>query len=66
MLSFHSDFLDTCLKECLLNNPDLLKVQLLPSDHSRLTHSIQIISKLLSLCVIFSNYMQVLTDVFIP
>lgn len=28
VLSYHEDFLDTCLKECLLTNPKLLKVRL--------------------------------------
>ena len=27
VLTYHNDFLDTCLKECLLNNPLLLKAR---------------------------------------
>lgn len=27
LLRFHTDFLDTCLKECMLTNPKLLKVE---------------------------------------
>eukprot|EP01135_Chromosphaera_perkinsii_P003727 Nk52_evm45s252 gene=Nk52_evmTU45s252 len=42
VIRYHNDFLDTCLKECMLTNSQLLKL----------------ISKLFSICVIFSNYLD--------
>ena len=42
VLVIHDHFLDTCLKECMLTNPSSLKT----------------ISKLLSVCTIFSNSMK--------
>ena len=42
VLNSHNNFLDTCLKQCMLTNPDVLKT----------------ISKLLSVCSIFSNSME--------
>ena len=42
VLRDHGDFLDTCLRECLLTNPFLLKT----------------VSKLLSVCEIFASYMK--------
>lgn len=42
VLGIHDGFLDTCLKECMLTNPSSLKT----------------ISKLLSVCTIFSNSMK--------
>ena len=39
VLEFHHDFLDRCLKDCMLTNPELLKI----------------ISKLMAVCVTFSN-----------
>lgn len=30
VLEHHNDFLDRCLKDCMLTNPDLLKVTLIP------------------------------------
>lgn len=45
VLGHHTSFLDNCLKECMLTNPELLKV----------------FSKLMSVCVMFTNCMQVRT-----
>lgn len=42
VLGIHDGFLDTCLKECMLTNPSSLKT----------------ISKLLSICTLFSNSMK--------
>jgi len=42
VLNSHNNFLDNCLKQCMLTNPDVLKT----------------ISKLLSVCSIFSNSME--------
>lgn len=39
VLEFHNDFLDRCLKDCMLTNPELLKI----------------VSKLMAVCVTFSN-----------
>lgn len=43
VLGHHTSFLDNCLKDCMLTNPELLKV----------------FSKLMSVCVMFTNCMQV-------
>lgn len=45
VLGHHTSFLDNCLKDCMLTNPELLKV----------------FSKLMSVCVMFTNCMQVRT-----
>lgn len=45
VLSHHTSFLDNCLKDCMLTNPELLKI----------------FSKLMSVCVMFTNCMQVHT-----
>eukprot|EP00041_Stephanoeca_diplocostata_P024559 m.626142 g.626142 ORF g.626142 m.626142 type:complete len:104 (+) comp22551_c1_seq1:286-597(+) len=42
VLTIHSNFLDTCLKECMLTNPSSLKT----------------ISKLLSVCSVFGTGMK--------
>ncbi|XP_065054316.1 gamma-tubulin complex component 2-like isoform X2 [Rhopilema esculentum] len=42
VLEQHNDFLDRCLKDCMLTNPELLKV----------------VSKLMMVCVTFSNCIQ--------
>ncbi|XP_069836856.1 gamma-tubulin complex component 2 isoform X4 [Dendropsophus ebraccatus] len=42
VLSYHTSFLDNCLKDCMLTNPELLKI----------------FSKLMSVCVMFTNCMQ--------
>ncbi|KAG0269306.1 hypothetical protein DFQ27_003990 [Actinomortierella ambigua] len=42
VLKFHSDFLDTCLKECMLTNSKLLRIY----------------SKLISTCIKFANYTE--------
>jgi len=42
VLEHHNDFLDRCLKDCMLTNPELLKV----------------VSKLMMVCVTFSNCIQ--------
>lgn len=46
VLGHHTSFLDTCLKDCMLTNPELLKV----------------FSKLMSVCVMFTNCMQRFTQ----
>ena len=43
VLGYQTDFLNSCLKDCMLTNPDLLKI----------------VSKLLMVCVTFSNFIQV-------
>ncbi|KAM4034181.1 gamma-tubulin complex component 2 isoform 2-T2 [Anomaloglossus baeobatrachus] len=45
VLSHHTSFLDNCLKDCMLTNPELLKI----------------FSKLMSVCVMFTNCMQSFT-----
>ncbi|XP_028588014.2 gamma-tubulin complex component 2 [Podarcis muralis] len=42
VLSHHTSFLDNCLKDCMLTNPELLKI----------------FSKMMSVCVMFTNCMQ--------
>ncbi|OCT72067.1 hypothetical protein XELAEV_180350434mg, partial [Xenopus laevis] len=42
VLSHHTSFLDNCLKDCMLTNPELLKI----------------FSKLMSVCVMFTNCLQ--------
>uniref|UniRef100_A0ABM0N0D7 Gamma-tubulin complex component n=1 Tax=Saccoglossus kowalevskii TaxID=10224 RepID=A0ABM0N0D7_SACKO len=47
VIAHHSDFLDTyCLRDCMLTNMDLLKI----------------LSKLLMVCVTFSNFIQRVTE----
>ncbi|XP_071958685.1 gamma-tubulin complex component 2-like isoform X2 [Antedon mediterranea] len=46
VLEHHTDFLDKCLKDCMLTNPDLLKI----------------VSKLMLVCVTFSNCIQRFTQ----
>ncbi|XP_043912715.1 gamma-tubulin complex component 2 [Protopterus annectens] len=46
MLCHHTSFLDNCLKDCMLTNPELLKI----------------FSKLMSVCVMFTNCMQRFTQ----
>lgn len=43
VLAHHNDFLDKCLKDCMLTTPQLLKI----------------VSKLMLVCVTFSNFIQV-------
>ena len=43
VLGHHTSFLDSCLKDCMLTNPELLRV----------------FSRLMSVCVMFTNCMQV-------
>jgi len=43
VLAYHTDFLNVCLNDCMLTNPELLKT----------------VHKLLMVCVTFSNFMQV-------
>ncbi|GAB5586117.1 gamma tubulin complex Spc97/GCP2 subunit Alp4 [Umbelopsis nana] len=45
VLQIHSDFLDSCLKECMLTNSKLLRIY----------------SKLMSTCVLFANYTEKFT-----
>ncbi|CAH1800217.1 unnamed protein product [Owenia fusiformis] len=42
VLAFHTDFLNNCLKDCMLTNPNLLKI----------------VHKLMVVCVTFSNFVQ--------
>ncbi|XP_046359513.1 gamma-tubulin complex component 2-like [Haliotis cracherodii] len=42
VLAYHTDFLNNCLKDCMLTNPDLLKI----------------VHKLMMVCVTFSNFIQ--------
>ncbi|XP_072013299.1 gamma-tubulin complex component 2-like [Amphiura filiformis] len=42
VLDYHTDFLDKCLKDCMLTNPELLKI----------------VSKLMLICVTFANCIQ--------
>ncbi|XP_053306596.1 gamma-tubulin complex component 2 [Spea bombifrons] len=42
VLNHHTNFLDNCLKDCMLTNPELLKI----------------FSKLMSVCVMFTNCLQ--------
>lgn len=42
VLSYHTDFLNSCLKDCMLTNPDLLKI----------------VHKLMMVCITFSNFVQ--------
>ncbi|XP_040291461.1 gamma-tubulin complex component 2 [Bufo bufo] len=46
VLAYHTSFLDNCLKDCMLTNPELLKI----------------FSKLMSVCVMFTNCMQRFTQ----
>lgn len=46
VLMYHADFLSSCLKDCMLTSPDLLKI----------------VHKLLMVCVMFSNFIQVDTS----
>jgi len=60
LMQDHVDFLDTCLKECMLTNSKLLRVNVPPSFFSsqitkRLTFN-QIHSKLMQTCTIFAAY----------
>jgi len=46
VLAFHTDFLDSCLKDCMLTSTELLRI----------------VHKLLVVCVTFSNYVQRVTN----
>ncbi|CAG5121559.1 unnamed protein product, partial [Candidula unifasciata] len=46
VLAFHWDFLDSCLKDCMLTSTELLRI----------------VHKLLVVCVTFSNYVQVMAE----
>uniref|UniRef100_A0AAQ5YB65 Gamma-tubulin complex component n=1 Tax=Amphiprion ocellaris TaxID=80972 RepID=A0AAQ5YB65_AMPOC len=46
VLCHHTSFLDNCLKDCMLTNPELLRI----------------FSKLMSICVMFTNCMQLLAE----
>ncbi|XP_071785890.1 gamma-tubulin complex component 2-like [Asterias amurensis] len=46
VLDIHTDFLDKCLKDCMLTNPELLKI----------------VSKLMLVCVTFANCIQRMTE----
>ena len=50
VLAYHTDFLNNCLKDCMLTNPDLLKI----------------VHKLMMVCVTYSNFIMVsLSSLFI-
>jgi hypothetical protein len=42
VIAHHDSFLDTCMKECMLHNPQLLKI----------------LTKLMSTCIIFANHTE--------
>ena len=42
VIAQHDAFLDTCMKECMLHNPQLLKI----------------LTKLMSTCIIFANHTE--------
>ncbi|XP_041354765.1 gamma-tubulin complex component 2-like isoform X2 [Gigantopelta aegis] len=46
VLAYHTDFLNNCLKDCMLTNPDLLKI----------------VHKLMMVCVTFSNFIIRLSE----
>ena len=50
VIQFHQTFLDSCLKECLLTNPDLLKI----------------LTKLMMNCVLFANQVRCALLVQLP
>jgi gamma-tubulin complex component 2 len=62
LMKDHVDFLDTCLKECMLTNSKLLRVcrailSLQPdSNPAANPHALQIHSKLMQTCTIFATY----------
>ena len=43
VLNYHNDFLNNCLKDCMLTTPDLVRI----------------VNKLMVVCVTFSNFIQV-------
>nr|CAD7264977.1 unnamed protein product [Timema shepardi] len=49
VLVCHSDFLDTCLKDCMLTNPDLLRI----------------VNSLMSACEQFCQFMQQMTKYYV-
>ncbi|XP_028391404.1 gamma-tubulin complex component 2-like [Dendronephthya gigantea] len=49
VLTYHNDFLDKCLKDCMLTAPELLKI----------------VSKLMMVCVTFTNCIQRITQTVI-
>ncbi|KAJ2956059.1 hypothetical protein NQZ79_g8038 [Umbelopsis isabellina] len=49
VLQIHSDFLDSCLKECMLTNSKLLRIY----------------SKLMNTCVLFANYTEKFTHALV-
>ncbi|CAB4000138.1 Gamma-tubulin complex component 2 [Paramuricea clavata] len=49
VLTYHNDFLDKCLKDCMLTAPELLKI----------------VSKLMMICVTFTNCIQRITQTVI-
>ena len=42
VIAHHDEFLDSCMKECMLHNPQLLKI----------------LTKLMSTCIIFANHTE--------
>lgn len=56
LMQHHVDFLDTCLKECMLTNSKLLKVLAYALSLSLRADETQIHAKLLTTCAMFSSY----------
>jgi gamma-tubulin complex component 2 len=61
LMQDHVDFLDTCLKECMLTNSKLLRVRRLSFSFSLLSPTmiltiVQIHSKLMQTCTVFATY----------
>lgn len=61
LMQAHVDFLDTCLKECMLTNSKLLRVSSKASDETSSTNSIKIHSKLMQTCTMFATYTNYLS-----
>ncbi|KAG0649253.1 Spindle pole body component alp4 [Hyphodiscus hymeniophilus] len=56
LMQDHVDFLDTCLKECMLTNSRLLRVTFYIISGQSNAHSYQIHSKLMQTCTMFASY----------
>lgn len=56
LMQDHVDFLDTCLKECMLTQAKLLKVCFSPLAVAYVLISIQIHSKLVTCCTMFASW----------
>jgi gamma-tubulin complex component 2 len=57
LLRDHVDFLDTCLKECMLTSSKLLRVRRSRIDtHTIRSHRLQVYSRMLVTCLTFALY----------